>query len=719
MNKYATGPFSFWQKRQWALMALITILTTITADAAVKTWVGGASGHQTDWNTAANWSPSGVPGSADDVTLPAGRAFYPSIAAAMVCHNLTLNGGSLVINSGGSLAMGAGSLATASGTSITIHSGGSLSMTGDANNSVGSIIMDGGTFTFGGNNLNVPLNLTGGTVIFSSTGQRIPGGTYYNLELSGPGSPPEKLGGDVTVLGNLAIDTGVHLNVTTHVIAANTLTLGGVTQPAGTSSDPTYFTTGSSVTASAGPPAKLAFTTGPASTTVGATLANVVVQIQDASGNNVASNNVPISVSLSTGSFTNGTTTTNTGLGGSVTFNNLVINTANSYTMTASASGFTSATSSSFNIAALAASKLVFVSSPATTIAGVASSIITVQRQDSLGNPNTNSATITVDLTTSSSGGNFLSADGSATITSINIPSGSSSASFLYKDIAAGTPTITNSASGLLAATQQETVNMATPTLSGVTASQSISYGTASITLNGMVGAAGPVYPADGETVAVTINGSTQNATISGGAGSFSVSFPTAAIPASGAAYTIFYAYSGDGNLNAAANTTTTLTVTQGALSLTAPAASAITNGQTLASSILSGGAATSVNNNNVPGSFAFANPSITPNAGTTNVSVTFTPSDPTDYSSATTTVTVSVVENQTVLKLVASISAGHRNLTLFGKLGVNYQLQYSTNLAHSNWNTWADYIQTNDVMTIQVDATNPVIFYRVWQSSP
>ncbi|HEY2083848.1 MAG TPA: hypothetical protein VGI88_13780, partial [Verrucomicrobiae bacterium] len=233
------------------------------------------------------------------------------------------------------------------------------------------------------------------------------------------------------------------------------------------------------------------------------------------------------------------------------------------------------------------------------------------------------------------------------------------------------------------------------------------------------VGAAGPVYPADGETVAVTINGSTQNATISGGAGSFSVSFPTAAIPASGAAYTIFYAYSGDGNLNAAANTTTTLTVTQGALSLTAPAASAITNGQTLASSILSGGAATSVNNNNVPGSFAFANPSITPNAGTTNVSVTFTPSDPTDYSSATTTVTVSVVENQTVLKLVASISAGHRNLTLFGKLGVNYQLQYSTNLAHSNWNTWADYIQTNDVMTIQVDATNPVIFYRVWQSSP
>ena len=106
------------------------------------------------------------------------------------------------------------------------------------------------------------------------------------------------------------------------------------------------------------------------------------------------------------------------------------------------------------------------------------------------------------------------------------------------------------------------TINQATPTISGLTASQSISYGTASVTLSGTV-SAGSGYPADGETVSVTINGNTQSATISGGTGGFSVSFPTATIPPSSSAYTITYAYAGDANLNAAtSDTSTALTVT-------------------------------------------------------------------------------------------------------------------------------------------------------------
>ena len=125
-------------------------------------------------------------------------------------------------------------------------------MTGDANSKVGSIVMDGGIFSFGGATLNVPLSLTGGTVIFTSTGQRIPAGTYYNLELSGIGDPPDKLDGDVIVTGNLAIHSGARLNVNTHLISANTLTLGGVGQGAGVASDSTFFTTGSTVTVSAG-----------------------------------------------------------------------------------------------------------------------------------------------------------------------------------------------------------------------------------------------------------------------------------------------------------------------------------------------------------------------------------------------------------------------------------------------------------------------------------
>ena len=122
------------------------------------------------------------------------------------------------------------------------------------------------------------------------------------------------------------------------------------------------------------------------------------------------------------------------------------------------------------------------------------------------------------------------------------------------------------------------TVTKTTPTISGVTASQSIPYGTPSVTLTGTVSASGPGYPANGETVTVTINGVNQNATISGGVGGFSVVFPTATLPVTGSPYTIMYAYAGDGNLNAAANnTSTTLTVTK-----TTPTISGVTASQSI-----------------------------------------------------------------------------------------------------------------------------------------
>ena len=113
-------------------------------------------------------------------------------------------------------------------------------------------------------------------------------------------------------------------------------------------------------------------------------------------------------------------------------------------------------------------------------------------------------------------------------------------------------------------------VGLNTPSIIGVTASQSITYGTANVTLSGTVGA-GVVYPANGETVNVTINGNTQPATISGGVGGFSVSFPTASIPYSASPYLITYAYAGNATtLNAATNdTSTALTVNMGASTVT------------------------------------------------------------------------------------------------------------------------------------------------------
>jgi hypothetical protein len=79
----------------------------------------------------------------------------------------------------------------------------------------------------------------------------------------------------------------------------------------------------------------------------------------------------------------------------------------------------------------------------------------------------------------------------------------------------------------------------------------------------------------------------------------------------------------------------------------TAPAASAITYGQTLVSSTLSGGVAS------VAGSFAWTTPSTAPSGGAQPESYTFTPTDTTDYSSVTQTVSLQV--NKATLTVTAS----------------------------------------------------------------
>jgi hypothetical protein len=68
-----------------------------------------------------------------------------------------------------------------------------------------------------------------------------------------------------------------------------------------------------------------------------------------------------------------------------------------------------------------------------------------------------------------------------------------------------------------------------------------------------------------------------------------------------------------------------------------APTASAITYGQTLGSSVLSGGTASTA------GTYAFTTPSTAPNAGTASQNVTFTPTETANYNTATTTVSVTV----------------------------------------------------------------------------
>jgi len=247
-----------------------------------------------------------------------------------------------------------------------------------------------------------------------------------------------------------------------------------------------------------------------------------------------------------------------------------------------------------------------------------------------------------------------------------------------------------------------DTINTATPTISGVTNSQSISYGTASVTLGGTVSATGPVYPANGETVSVTINGSTQNATISGGAGHFAVSFPTATIPPSPTAYTIAYAYAGDANLNAAANNTgTTLTVT----GISVPALfytnspgiglrillSDITNNVGTKSSLSSPAyAITGVSASSTNGGTVFNNATtILYTPATNNIaSDTFTYTLSDGSASATATVTVTFISPAGPTLTPSLDGSNHPVIKFYGILGQSYHIQVSTNLP-----TWTDVV--------------------------
>jgi hypothetical protein len=89
-----------------------------------------------------------------------------------------------------------------------------------------------------------------------------------------------------------------------------------------------------------------------------------------------------------------------------------------------------------------------------------ASAPITVTLEDAAGNPVVAPSAVTVNLSSSSTGGSFLNTSFGA-VTGVTIPAGSSSVTIVYKDTTAGTPTITVAAPGLAAGTQKQTVTAA------------------------------------------------------------------------------------------------------------------------------------------------------------------------------------------------------------------------------------------------------------------
>jgi len=181
------------------------------------------------------------------------------------------------------------------------------------------------------------------------------------------------------------------------------------------SSTPIYSpATSSAFDISPGAPAQLAFVQGPTNTLPTATMSPAVtVAVEDANGN-IETGDHTTTVSLAIG--TNPGSGTLTGgaavavVAGVATFSGLSINNAGTgYTLTASSTpNYSPATSSPFNIAAGAATQLVFIQGPTTTVAGSAiTPAVTVAVEDASGNVETsdNGTTIGLMIGTNAGGG--------------------------------------------------------------------------------------------------------------------------------------------------------------------------------------------------------------------------------------------------------------------------------------------------------------------------
>ena len=142
----------------------------------------------------------------------------------------------------------------------------------------------------------------------------------------------------------------------------------------------------------------------PGSTVAGQAISPAVtVQIQDASGNVVHSTAaVTLSILYNPGGATLGGTNPVSAVNstGVATFSDLSLDKAGTgYTLSATSSGLTAATSTAFNVTAGTAAKLVFIQQPGSTVAGQAiSPAVTVQIQDASGNVVHSTAAVTLSI---------------------------------------------------------------------------------------------------------------------------------------------------------------------------------------------------------------------------------------------------------------------------------------------------------------------------------
>jgi hypothetical protein len=238
-------------------------------------------------------------------------------------------------------------------------------------------------------------------------------------------------------------------------------------------------------------------------------------------------------------------------------------------------------------------------------------------------------ATVTRSAGTATPSGTVTFKEGAATLGTGALSGSGASATATYSrsDLSVGNHTITAEYAG--DATFSASSGSTLPVQAVNKASSTITVtGTTSFTYSGS--AQGP------DTADVTGSGGAVTYSYAGTGGT--TYGPSATKPTAAGAYSVTATVAADANYNGASSSATAFTIGKATPGVTTwPTASAITYGQTLADSTLSGGVAS------VAGSFDFTTPSTAPGVGTALQGVTFTPTDTANYNTVRGSASVTV----------------------------------------------------------------------------
>ncbi len=95
------------------------------------TWIGGASGSETDWNTASNWVDGLIPNSSLNAVIPGSASYFPVISGTANSKNLMiLDNATVSVVSGGTINIFENMFVGEGGPTNFSMSGGTCNVTG-------------------------------------------------------------------------------------------------------------------------------------------------------------------------------------------------------------------------------------------------------------------------------------------------------------------------------------------------------------------------------------------------------------------------------------------------------------------------------------------------------------------------------------------------------------------------------------------------------------